>query len=130
MKYIATMNLLFVYGTLKSSFDTPMAIKLRENAEFICDGYVYGELYDLGEYPGLIVPKSEKRTKVFGEVYRVTNPSLMQELDEYEGVPFYYDRRLIQVHGDQKSMVAWGYIYKKQLQNSTFIQDGYYGVRL
>ncbi len=120
------MNLFFIYGTLKSDSAVPMAVKLRGQAEIIGEAHVYGNLYDMGDYPGLIVPNGELKQKVYGELYRVRDQELKDELDEYEGVPYLFERQLIQAHMPYKSVVAWAYIYRRPVTTASLIQSGLY----
>ena len=70
---------LFVYGTLRS--DRSRAA-LLEGCERITEATIDGTLYQLDEYPALIL---YGQTPVRGEVWRCPADRLWQ-LDEYEGV--------------------------------------------
>lgn len=78
------MNL-FVYGTLRSGHDNPMAQYLRQHAHLIGHGYVPGRLFDLGWYPGATY-EPDCNSCVWGDVYKITDESVLSRLDEYEGI--------------------------------------------
>ena len=77
------MNL-FVYGTLRSTYDNPVAQLLRQNARLIGHGYVPGRLFDLGWYPGATY-ESDSPFRVWGDVFALTNSTILTQLDDYEG---------------------------------------------
>lgn len=70
----------FTYGTLGSQGD---ASSLLDGCERVGDAAVKGILYDVGEYPALLL--TEDGQKVEGEVWRCPADRL-RELDDYEGV--------------------------------------------
>jgi len=79
-------NRIFVYGTLMKK--SPGIRKLVEcsGLEYVGEGKILGELYDLGEYPGA-VKISGRRRHVHGEVYSFTEFNLViPKLDKYEEV--------------------------------------------
>ena len=78
------MNL-FVYGTLRSTYDNPMAQLLRQNARLIGHGYVPGRLFDLGWYPGATY-EPDSPFRVWGDVFALTNSTILTQLDDYEGI--------------------------------------------
>jgi gamma-glutamylcyclotransferase (GGCT)/AIG2-like uncharacterized protein YtfP len=78
---------LFVYGTLRSEFPGPLAVKLKSRANLIGMGSAPGTLYDFGWYPGAAF-NAAARTRVVGEVYALWHDArLMAQLDAYEGIP-------------------------------------------
>jgi gamma-glutamylcyclotransferase (GGCT)/AIG2-like uncharacterized protein YtfP len=104
---------LFVYGTLRSEFPHPLALRLKSQAKLVGKGFTPGILYDFGRYPGATF-KADSRSRVIGEVFALRNAErLLAELDHYEGTaepgnPF---RRVpIKVHLDQGGTIdAWSY---------------------
>jgi gamma-glutamylcyclotransferase (GGCT)/AIG2-like uncharacterized protein YtfP len=70
--------LLFVYGTLRSG---GAAAGLLRDAERVGDASVEGTLYDLDDYPALML---YGRTRVAGEVWSCPT-ELLRQLDEHEG---------------------------------------------
>ncbi len=69
---------LFVYGTLRSDLSDG---DLLASAERLTEATVEGTLYDLDEYPALMLYGT---TPVRGEVWRCPL-ELLERLDEYEG---------------------------------------------
>lgn len=79
------MNYLFVYGTLMSPFSFSASKHLRDCSDFVSKGYINGRLYLVQaefDYPAL---KIGEVTKVFGELYRITDSNVFDFLDEFEG---------------------------------------------
>jgi gamma-glutamylcyclotransferase (GGCT)/AIG2-like uncharacterized protein YtfP len=95
------IDLLFVYGSLRSSFDNEYARLLRAGADLIGEASVRGELRSIGNFPAF-VPLGEGTVR--GELYRLHDPAtILAALDEYEGED--YERAEIQVEGK----TAWIY---------------------
>lgn len=122
------MECLFVYGTLRSDMGHPMHDVLNRYAQFVGMGTVWGRLFNLGTYPGLILVNHPKEStplsdagsvvsasKVWGEVYALTPDTtqiLLAILDDYEG--YYpghrsqsdYLRQKVQVLMESKGAIA------------------------
>lgn len=80
------LNLLFVYGTLRSEFDNEGARTLRSQARFLRRATVPGAIYHIRDYPGF---RSEPAGEVHGEIYQLPQPAAtLAELDDYEGPDF------------------------------------------
>ena len=96
----------FVYGTLKRGKRVHL---LLSQAKFVGEGTASRyEMYIVRDYPGIVKGKG----KVRGEVYEV-NENTLKKLDEYEGVPFYYERVMDTVELDSGEKVkAYLYLYK------------------
>lgn len=109
---------LFVYGTLMSTFNNPMALYLRKNARLIGKGHFNGFLFDLGSYPGAIHEPGSIH-KVMGEMYQLSNDdnAIFKMLDIYEGINDsdfnLYERNVIPVNIDNKAYNNYVYILKK-----------------
>lgn len=72
-------TLIFVYGTLKDKF-----VAEAFGCKIIKDAHVYGDMYDLDKFPGLV--NAEKGAmKVQGKIMEAYPESLIF-LDQYEGV--------------------------------------------
>ncbi len=99
------VNLLFVYGTLRSGFDNQWAKMLRLHSDFLGPATVFGTLHQFGNYPAFRpVPAGE----VTGELYRLHTPeTTLSALDEYEGDE--YERVTIATTGGE----AW--IYRSRM---------------
>jgi len=80
------LNLLFVYGTLRSEFDNQYARMLRSQAELVERATVPGSIYRVSHYPAF---RPEPAGGVRGELYRLNDPeTTLKTLDEYEGAEF------------------------------------------
>jgi gamma-glutamylcyclotransferase (GGCT)/AIG2-like uncharacterized protein YtfP len=106
------LNLLFVYGTLRSEFDNSYALLLRSEAELAGRTTVPGSIFLVQHYPAW---KPEPVGEVHGELYRLTDPAAtLEALDDYEGSDF--ERVVINE--------AWIYRYKKDPPEHSRITSG------
>lgn len=105
---------IFVYGTLKRRGSGRRHDLLR-GARFVTSASIIGELYDLGEYPG-VVREPPTRGRVFGELYEIPHadaPAALRALDTYEGSEFVRDRAYVTT-ADGKRRLAWTYVLRKR----------------
>lgn len=125
---------LFVYGTLQSSFDHPVARSLAAQAELLGPARLRGRIYRVTpRYPGLVLSE-ERRDQVHGEVYRLRDPpALLETLDRYEGCsprspkPFEYERVLASARLDGgRSIEVWTYVYRRPVRGEDLITSGLY----
>ena len=113
---ISKIDLLFVYGTLMSSFDGKNTHILRQYASLLGEASTSGFLYNVSWYPGLV--REQTRARVWGELYHVKDSDhLWPVLDAYEGVDSStlegdeYRRELIEIDFAGVVRQAWTYIY-------------------
>lgn len=103
---------LFVYGTLKRG-GTYALNRMVSGPVYLGAGSVFGKLYDLGPYPGLVeIPGRESR--VDGELWRLKHPREdLRVLDEYEQVDQGLYRRVEKEvdRGEDGRTLAWVYVY-------------------
>lgn len=125
-------DLIFVYGTLKRNLRHPEHERLFFNTAYIGEAFAFGELFRIDWYPGFI-PGIDESRKVFGEVYRMKQPTLMlKHLDQYEGVRSLpgsddeYERSVISVFltKDQLKKEAFVYCYKWSIESANLIPTG------
>jgi len=117
----SNIGFIIAYGTLKRG-------QQRENlmpGDFVSNGYIKGDLYDLGPYPGLV----DGDGRVLCEVYSTTNlVDDVRLLDRIEGTdltPPLYERRLIPVECDDgKLRYGICYLYNGDFEGATKIADG------
>lgn len=83
-----------------------------------------GQLYDLGDYPGLI----EGKGSVIGELFEVRDPSVMPRVDAFEDYwpedmdrSRYVRRKVRLIEPDRE---AWVYIWLKGLDDARLIESG------
>ncbi len=125
------MCYLFVYGTLQPEFQNPVTQFLLENAEVVGKGFIFGKLYDIGDYPGVII---DNNSKVFGTIFKVKNEdSVLAILDNYEEVgnnfvsPNEYFRTKVSVYiNDSKALISWVYLYDFPVDALKHITSGSY----
>lgn len=98
-------HLLFVYGKLRKGGALPMDENFP-GAVFVGNATVNGKLYDLGQFPGLVIDDSE--TVVHGAVYNVDDGTLLQ-LDEIEASAEYY-RQIKQALIGEEMKKCWIYL--------------------
>ena len=126
-------NHLFVYGTLMKKFTGYKPIMLEEYGEYVCEGFIYGRLYEIDNYPGLILGKNINE-KVYGEIFLLNdfNTSILK-LDEYEDFfpgdfeKSLYIRQIEDVNvqgGDIKK--AWVYIFNEDVDEEKRVISGNY----
>ena len=111
----------FVYGTLRKGY--------RLNA-ILEDSYFIGtfkteekfSMFTMGAFPAVIPNKDG--VQIAGEVYEVT-ASVLKELDDVEGVPYHYERIVVNVIGYGR---AYMYSYREsdteRVQNQKKIHNG------
>ena len=125
---------LFVFGTLLSGYDHPMARRLAREAELLGPGRCCGRLYLVGHYPGMVL-SDDPADQVFGELYRLREPrQLLRVLDDYEGCgegsaePTEFVRRLhaVTLDGDasEATMEAWVYLFNRPVEHLPRIVSG------
>lgn len=124
-------SLLFVYGTLRSFVDIPMAQWLRRMARYVGPATTPGRLYDLGPYPGMRAARGRGEL-VVGDVYRITRPHVLRVLDRYEagGVPTKarFMRRRCVVKLKRCARKAWVYGYRRSVVSARRIASGDYAL--
>ncbi len=127
-----TCNKLFVYGTLRSKHKNSYSLFLRRNSEFVGKGYFFGQLYDVGYYPGAVYePGCDE--KVFGDILFLKEPAkILEKLDAYEGLgtsnpfPYEYRREVISVCHNDQTMWCWAYLYNHPVERLMKIASGNY----
>jgi len=119
-------HIVFVYGTLRKGFYNH---RLLENATFSDTGSAYGvRLYDVGPFPA-VLPTSDGKGAVHGELYEVDDETLTR-LDRLEGVPHLFRRELVWCDYDHESdyeeLYAWVYLWNGDPDRLTPIPCGDY----
>ena len=114
---------LFVYGTLKTSFDNRWAKMLRHSGTLIGPARVRGRLYRIAHYPGL-KRFAHGNSWVLGELFWLHNPQkILQTLDQYEGERFARVRTMAYVEGIGVRM-CWTYEYCPEVSGTRLIPEG------
>ena len=111
---------LFSYGTLQPHRAPKEISDVVERFEYVGRGEVAGVLFDLGEYPGMVHPKTQS-DKVEGTIFQLPDdPDVLRRLDDYEGFNpkdperslFVRSRRLVATK-DGKQTTCWVYFYNR-----------------
>ncbi len=124
---------LFVYGTLRPSFENQFARYLRQHSYYIGEATFPGLLFDLGNYPGAIFQQGSFQN-VWGSVYHIEQhkQTLLAYLDEYEGIssgftqPVEYIRALVPISVSPIIIISWVYLYNLPLIDKPVISSGDY----
>ena len=99
------LDLIFVYGTLRSTFDNEYARLLRADSLFLGPAAVRGAVRHSAGYPAFL---PEPDGEVVGELYRMKNPeATLARLDEYEGDG--YERTVVSASAGTGNFEAWIY---------------------
>jgi gamma-glutamylcyclotransferase (GGCT)/AIG2-like uncharacterized protein YtfP len=133
MTNASTAEYLVVYGTLLQEVGHPCHSILAELSEFAGPATFHGALYDLGEYPGVLI-SHEPSEVVQSELYRLTHPQgALIKLDAYEShyphdpSSSLFRREAIEVlEAGRKSLRAWVYCYNRSLADKPRIMSGDY----
>lgn len=125
-------DFIFVYGTLMSFFDNHYAKLLRNNSSFVGKAFMYGRLFDFGEYPVAILTKTQKEHRILGEVYKINSSFVIDELDRYEEIgndfpePYEYLRKKVVASIEKQTIECWFYEYNRPISGLHEIKTGNY----
>jgi len=124
---------LFVYGTLRRCWASPLGAAVEARCRYVGEGYLQGLLYDaLKGYPGAVESLGAD-DKVHGELLEILGDGgdLLALLDEYEECadhfphPHEYIRKRLSVTLCAGSTVqAWVYLYNHDLAGLKPIVSG------
>jgi gamma-glutamylcyclotransferase (GGCT)/AIG2-like uncharacterized protein YtfP len=116
---------LFVYGTLMSGGENHLL--LAPHAELVGPGRMGGRLFVVDYYPGLVDSEDPAET-VVGEVWRLLQPDLLPELDDFEqctDVPPLFIRASRTVTMESGGpLSAWVYVYARSTSGMQSIPSG------
>ena len=124
-------NLVFVYGTLLQPGNY-FAAYIKRNCTYLSPGKLKGLLYDIGEYPGAIIPNNADGY-IHGSIYSLHHPEEnLKVIDDYEGFgpeqdqPNLYIRSIISIETDNGFIDTWIYLYNLPVNGLPVIQTGNY----
>jgi gamma-glutamylcyclotransferase (GGCT)/AIG2-like uncharacterized protein YtfP len=109
---------LFVYGSLLPGRAPAEIAATVDRLRTVGDGFVRGHLYDLGEYPGVVL--DETGEKIPGKIFRLPEePEVLKRLDEYEefdaaqpeGSLFVRKECPVTRTSSSKKLNCWVYVY-------------------
>lgn len=123
---------LFVYGSLRSGFHSPVYEYISRFFHFAGNAKVRGKLFDMGSYPAGL-PTNES-SFIIGELYMANNPGefswAIGQLDDYEGVAVepdevqLYRREITEVYSNGQMTHAWIYWYNGDVSGRPVIASG------
>jgi len=115
---------LFVYGHLRRGQAGYRLLALEQRTKWLGEAKVRGRLYDLGDYPGLVLGSDGI---VQGELIAFDDPTLWAALDDYEDCDpsdsEASEYRRIEV-GLLGSGHAWVYVYNRPVESMAPIASG------
>ncbi|TAL54012.1 MAG: gamma-glutamylcyclotransferase [Methylovulum sp.] len=117
------VEFIFVYGSLRKAAAANRYDLLANSCDYFSGGYMHGKLYAVNHYPGA-VESARHEDKVFGELYRIVDDTVLTRLDDYEEcsddfpLPHEYLRKPLPIHlRGGASVLAWVYIYNRGIAN-------------
>lgn len=123
---------LFVYGSLRKGFHSPVYEYISRFFKFIGEAKVKGKLFDMGSYPAGIGTSDD--SFIIGELYQAKNEHefswAIGQLDDYEGVSVeadeiqLYRREVAGVHINSQVTDAWIYWYNGDVTGRPLIASG------
>ncbi len=123
---------LFVYGSLRSGFHSPVYEYISRFFKFIGEAKVKGDLFDMGSYPAGIPTNADHF--IVGELYQAKNEHefswAIGQLDDYEGVAVEFDevqlyrRQITEVYFNNTVTHAWIYWYNGDVSGRPIIASG------
>jgi gamma-glutamylcyclotransferase (GGCT)/AIG2-like uncharacterized protein YtfP len=118
---------IFVYGTLMHDGVNADLLSRRRDARYLGPARCRGVLYDLGEYPALVI---EGKAWVAGELYRCDAiEEIVRNLDPLESEAG-FDRLLLAVTWKLGETEAWTYVHPSAPPGAPRIPGGSYKARL
>ena len=121
---------LFVYGLLRRHAGHEMSQFLCQHAQFISEATFQGKLYLIEYYPGIIASNNPD-DRVNGDVFKLSDLSILEELDQFEGIGTAYEspheyQRAVQSVALQNGSVekAWVYLYNWSIKQQNQIHSG------
>jgi gamma-glutamylcyclotransferase (GGCT)/AIG2-like uncharacterized protein YtfP len=116
---------LFVYGHLRRGQIGHRLLELEQRTQWLGEARIHGCVYDLGDYPGLILGGEDI---VHGEVIGFDDPALWALLDDYEDhdpeQPEISEYRRIEVGLLDESEPAWVYVFNRPIESLIPIVSG------
>jgi gamma-glutamylcyclotransferase (GGCT)/AIG2-like uncharacterized protein YtfP len=124
-------DLLFVYGTLLQP-GNEFADYVNQQCTYITSGKIRGILYDIGEYPGLIIP-CDAQHHIYGSIFKLHHlEENLKMIDDYEGFgpkqeqPNLFVRVIKPIETTDDIIEAWVYLYNLSVANLPQIPSGNY----
>lgn len=123
---------LFVYGSLRSGFQSHAYDYISKYFVLEGDAKAKGFLFDLGTFPA--AKPSTENVFITGELYNIRNENefnwAIGQLDDYEGVDVAFDeeqlyrRELTDVYYNDQIIPAWIYWFNGDVSGKPVIESG------
>lgn len=123
---------IFVYGSLRSGFQSPAYNYISKYFTLVGNAKVKGLLFDMGDYPVAISTNDEKF--IVGELYNIKNQEAFDfaiaQLDDYEGMnaeegeETFYKRTVEDIYIDNTIEKAWVYWFIGNVENKPVVASG------
>jgi gamma-glutamylcyclotransferase (GGCT)/AIG2-like uncharacterized protein YtfP len=113
-----------LYGTLMEGFAGKVEAGVLKKLCYKDECIIKGDLYDLGEFPGLVCGEGAVRA----ELYEVSDMSAIQDLDKFEQYDptqkesSLYIRKLVKPMNYASNV--WVYFYNRQINDVALISSG------
>jgi gamma-glutamylcyclotransferase (GGCT)/AIG2-like uncharacterized protein YtfP len=123
---------LFSYGTLLPRLAPPEIKPTVRRLRRVGRGFVRGQLFDFGEYPGAVLTRSGP--PIAGHIFELPDdPDVLNRLDEYEGFDssnpksslFVRKRRYVQLE-DGRRFFCWIYSYNRPVKKAPRIGGAFH----
>lgn len=116
---------LFVYGHLRFGQVGHERLGLAQCTQWLGEARIHGRLYDLGDYPGLILGGDDI---VHGDLIGFDDATLWALLDAYEecdpGAPEISEYRRLEADLHDEGGRAWVYVYNRSVEGLIPIASG------
>jgi gamma-glutamylcyclotransferase (GGCT)/AIG2-like uncharacterized protein YtfP len=107
---------------------------LKQHGSYLSEGKIKGQLYDIGDYPGLVLTASLKEY-VYGSIYQLNNvKETLKIIDDYEGCgpdqhqPNLFVRVREAIVTRDSVTIAWIYIYNLPVYSLRKMPSGKYNL--
>ena len=128
-----TTEYLFLYGTLKPDGADREIADIVSQLRSVGRGYVAGKLYDLGDYPGVVIDHSSTSSVKGLLVEMPSDEAVLSALDKYEEFDPSNPRDSLFVRTktrvrltDGRSVKGWIYVYNRNPGSAPLIRGGHY----
>ncbi len=123
---------LFVYGLLRSDMSAGLQSFVPGKARQLSRASVAGRLYDLGDFPGLVI--NDDGGVVAGEVWEITDATAWGTLDPFEdikpeGTGLYRREAIAVTLEDGRQVLAQAYLYNRDAHAFTVVTSGDWSLR-
>jgi gamma-glutamylcyclotransferase (GGCT)/AIG2-like uncharacterized protein YtfP len=123
---------IFVYGSLRSGFQSPAYNYISKYFTLVGNAKVKGLLFDMGDYPVAISTNEDKF--ITGELYDIKNQEAFDfaiaQLDDYEGLNIeageasFYKRAEEEIYINNTTEKAWVYWFIGDITHKPIIASG------